>query len=84
MDDTGKGMKSGVTDKAWKVEVADSIAASGLPWRVSAAWVNQGGVTCGAVLVDVRTGKERTVSLSHETHASAADRRAEIIRQLTP
>jgi len=76
-------MKSGVTDKMWKGEVADSLAASGLPWRVTAAWVSQGGVTCGALLVDVRTGKERSISLSHEACASAAGRRAEIIRQLT-
>jgi hypothetical protein len=71
-----------MTDKIWKAEVADALAATGLPWRVTAAWVEQGSSMCGADLTDTRTGKEQRIRLSVTQFPSPSDRRAEIRRQL--
>ena len=71
-----------MTDKAWDEEVRRVIASSGLPWRVFAAWVQQGSDRCEAELVDMRSGKERTISLSHQQFPTDAARRVEIERQV--
>jgi hypothetical protein len=70
-----------LSGKAWVEEITRTVAASGLPWRVSSVWVEQSGRYC-ADLTDVRTGKGVHVSLEAERFSSPADRRAEITRQL--
>jgi hypothetical protein len=71
-----------MTDKQWQQEVNSALAGAGLPWRASAAWVEQGGVALCAELVDTRTGKERAIRLSAVVFGSESERRAEIARQL--
>ena len=70
-----------MTDKEWAREVERALAAEGLPWRVSAAWVEQVGSTLCADLVDMRSGMERSVRLPRLVFRTEAERRAEILRQ---
>lgn len=70
-------------DKAWKEEIARAVDGSGLPWRVSAAWVEQNGPTYCAELTDTRNGKECRVTLAGDRFQTTAERRVEISRQLT-
>lgn len=70
-----------MTDKDWKEEVQSALAGAGLPWLVTAAWVGRGEAGCEAELVDMRTGRERTIRLSHQQFSTEAERRAEIVRQ---
>jgi hypothetical protein len=58
------------------------VAAAGLPWRVSTAWVEQKGPVYVADLTDTRSGRECRVSVESGRFPTAADRRAEIARQL--
>jgi len=71
-----------LTTKAWTEEITRTVAASGLPWRVSAAWVEQKRPLCCADLTDTRTGRDRRVSIERDRFPTPADRRAEITRQL--
>ena len=71
-----------MTEKEWKEEVGRALAAAGLPWGVSAAWVQQNSFDCVAELVDSRSGKERSIKLSHQRFPTEAERRAEIVRQV--
>jgi hypothetical protein len=71
-----------MTEKEWRGEL-DAAVAGGLPWRVSAAWCQRGTAVCGAELTHTASGQVRGVSLSLTAFASAATRKAEVIRQLT-
>ena len=73
-----------MTQKEWQEEVDRAVAGSGLPWRLSAAWLEQNSARCCAEVKDTRSGKERTVRLSHSQFTTTAERRAEIVRQLQP
>jgi hypothetical protein len=68
--------------KEWNEEVQSAVAGLGLPWRISATWVERDGTMCCANLTHTTSGKERTVRVSRQTFAAAADRRAEVVRQL--
>jgi hypothetical protein len=59
------------------------VAATALPWRVSAAWTEHAGTVLCAELVDKRTGGDRSIRLSAATFGSEGERREEIVRQLT-
>jgi hypothetical protein len=76
-------MDTAMIDKAWKEEVARGVDGLGLPWRVSAAWVDKNGPMVYAELTDTRNGKECRVSLSTDRFPTPADRRVEIARQLS-
>jgi hypothetical protein len=79
----GSGRQSIVTDrKGWTEEVSGTVAAAGLPWRVSTAWVEQHEPVYVADLIDTRSGRECRVSVESLRFPTAADRRAEIARQL--
>ena len=72
-----------MTNKEWTEEVSRAIDGAGLPWRVFAAWVEAKSPTCCAELTDTRSGRDRRISLMCDQFPTAADRRNEIIRQLT-
>ena len=76
-------MKSDKLVKTWVEEASRTVAASGLPWRVTAAWVEQKGLLLCADLRDTRTGKECRLTLQHDQFPTPAHRRAEVTRRLT-
>ena len=67
----------------WKEEVERAVAASGLPWRVSFAWIEENAAQCCADVTDRRYENDRTLRLSEKQFVTEAQRRAEIVRQLT-
>ena len=71
-----------MTQKEWTREVERALAAAGLPWRVAAAWVEQVGSALCAELVDIRSGKERSIRLPALVFRTDKERREEIVRQL--
>jgi hypothetical protein len=71
-----------VTDKEWKEEVERAVAGAGVLWEVRSAWIERRSDVYAADLVDKRTGTDRTVRLSSPEFPTAAERRAEIVRQL--
>ena len=71
-----------MTKKDWTDEVEGVIAAAGLPWRVTTAWVEQHSPMCSADLSDIRNGQQRRVTLARDRFPTPAERRAEIVRQL--
>jgi len=73
-----------MTNAGWKEEVERAVSGAGAPWRVTAAWASQTSGTCSADLVDLRSGKERRISLACDHFTTLAARRAEIVRQLQP
>ena len=72
-----------MTQKEWTQEVERALSGAGLPWRVASAWVEQVGSALCAELVDMRTGKERSIRLPGLVFRTEAERRGEIVRQLT-
>lgn len=72
-----------MTEKEWKEEVDRTLAGSGMPWRLFAAWMEQNRITCCAEVTHTSTGKLRTIRLSQTQFPSVAARRAEIARQLS-
>jgi hypothetical protein len=73
-----------MTKKDWTDEVEGVVAAAGLPWRVTTAWVEQHTPLCCAELSDTRTGQQRRVILARDRFPTPPERRAEIVRQLQP
>ena len=71
-----------MTDREWNEELSTIVASAGLPWRVSAAWVQSGRDTCGAELTHTSSGKVRSLAISLKEFPTKADRRGEIVRQL--
>lgn len=71
-----------MTDREWKKELEGALASSALPWRVTAAWVEQVGTVLCADLLDIRSGQERTVRISRLVFTSEPERREEIARLL--
>jgi hypothetical protein len=71
-----------MTDKEWKEEVERVVASAGVPWVVRVAWIERRSEVYAADLVDNRSGKERTIRFSSQKHATAPERRAEILRLL--
>ena len=71
-----------MTNKEWEVEVGDVLASERVPWRVFSSWCDQAGSTCLADLTHTGNGKFKTLSVSLDRFATAAQRRAEILRQL--
>jgi len=72
-----------MTEKEWREEVDRLLAASGMPWRLFAAWVESNRTTCCAEVTHTSTGKLRTIRLSQSQFNTVAARRAEVARQLT-
>ncbi len=72
-----------MTDKEWREEADRILAASGLPWRLFAAWVESNRITCCAEVTHKSTGKLRTIRVSQSQFPTVAARRAEIARQLS-
>jgi hypothetical protein len=70
-------------DKEWREEADRILAASGLPWRLFAAWVESNRITCCAEVTHLSTGKLRTIRVSQSQFPTVAARRAEIVRQLS-
>ena len=73
-----------MTNADWKEEVERAVSGAGAPWRVVGAWASQISETCSADLIDMRSGKERRISLARDQFQTLAARRAEIVRQLQP
>lgn len=71
-----------MTDKEWKEEVERVVAGAGVRWEVRSAWIERRSDVYAADLIDQRSGAERTVRLSSSEFSTAAQRRAEIVRQL--
>ena len=74
--------QAGAIERAWKEEVERAVDGSGLPWRVSAAWIEQKRPMYCASLTDTRSGKECRVSLSPDDFATVSARRIESVRQV--
>ena len=71
-----------MTNKDWEAEVGGVLSSERVSWRTSSCWCDEAGSTGWAELTHVGNGKSKTVSVSLDRYSTAAERRAEILRQL--
>ena len=69
-----------VNERNWTDEVKNVLAAADLPWQVGSCWCEKSAYT--VEVVHRSTGKTRVVALPLDTFATAALRKAELVRVL--
>jgi hypothetical protein len=69
-------------NRAWTQDVADMIAAAGLPWRVTAAWCSSATELLCVEVAHQSSGKSRLVTLRPSDFPTPLARREEVLRQL--